>query len=143
MTVPSTAQLAAATRFCELLNDGDVPGISALLSDDGFVHEYAPVSLGAEACAKKDKARTVELFDFTFKETVQRMGIELPPKQVVHGVDNIMFLVVDNGIKKNGDAYTVEYILIFTFEPGGNKIKGVREYQDSVYVNRQFEGWYQ
>lgn len=37
--------------------------------------------------------------------------------------------VVDNGVKKSGDAYSVEYILIFTFEPGSDKIGGIREYQ--------------
>lgn len=92
-SLSSPAQLAVATRFCEYLNTGDVSGIASLLSDTDFVHEYAPQSLGADACAPKDKRRTLELFEFTFKQTVQRMGIELPPRQVVQGVDSVMFLV--------------------------------------------------
>ena len=61
-----------------------------------------------------------------------------------------MFLVDDHGVKKNGKQYMVEYILIFEFAPPstavseGNdgKITAITEFQDSAYVNGEFEGWY-
>ena len=50
--------------------------------------------------------------------------------------------VSDCGFKPGGKPYHVEYILIFRFEPGEDKILSISEYQDSQYVNDQFKNWY-
>ncbi|TFK51532.1 hypothetical protein OE88DRAFT_1558220 [Heliocybe sulcata] len=138
MTTPEQRQLHSATRFCEGLNTADVPLIATLLSDSPeFTHRYMPASLGPAARGTRNKAETLDLFKITFEKTVQ-----LPPKMAIQGKDAIMFLVVDTGMKPGGIPYHVEYILIFTFEAGGDKILHIDEYQDSAYVNEAFKDWY-
>ena len=48
----------------------------------------------------------------------------------------------DNGVRKDGTSYFVEYIMFIRFTPGTDKIASIVEFQDSLYVSREFAGWY-
>ena len=49
----------------------------------------------------------------------------------------------DNGVKKDGTRYQVEYVMFIGFALGTNKISSVVEFQDSLYVAKEFSGWYE
>ena len=122
---PSTtqaAQLQTCLTFCKALNTADLSTIRSCISPTNIIHRYIPRTLGPAAEGTRNFDETMTLFAATFESVVQRMGIELPPMEVVQGKNKIVFLVRDRGVKKDGREYDVEYVMIFGFEEGAEKI---------------------
>ena len=132
-----SAQLQTCLRLCTALNAASLPQIqSCLSSSPHFTHRYLPRTLGAAAQEARNFDDTMAVFKDTFESVVQRMGIELPPKEVVQGTDKVVFVVEDRGVKRDGTGYEVEYVMIFGFEGGREEIGELLQFR----VRRCFDG---
>lgn len=131
MTTLAERQMNSILAFLTALNSADLAGIEAPLSlSPTFRHQYLPSTLGAAAAKASTRAEMMAIMKHTFENVVYKMGIEIPLKEVVHDKERgkAMVLLRDRGISKarkgvaDGERYDIEYIIIFSFEEGTDRI---------------------
>lgn len=131
MTTLADRQMDSVLGFLTALNGADLAGIEAPLSlSPNFRHQYLPTTLGAAAAKASTRVEMMAIMKHTFESVVYKMGIEIPLKEVVQDKERgkIMVLLRDRGISKarkgvtDGEKYDIEYIIIFSFEEGTDRI---------------------
>ncbi|KAJ7457220.1 hypothetical protein B0H11DRAFT_2063407 [Mycena galericulata] len=135
LSAPNPKQLENAYEFLKHLNALDFDAIGELLSPD-FKHVYLPATIvppdGKDDRGKEDligvlKYNLLNVFD----------GVTyLPPLDVIHGSDAVVFHLKSDGISKSGKKYTNEYMITFHFK--GEKIVKLNEFVDSKYSSAYF-----
>ncbi|KAI0684395.1 hypothetical protein C8Q76DRAFT_788691 [Earliella scabrosa] len=98
------------------INASDVAAIALLLSDETFAHRYMPSTMGPESVGSRNKAEILAVFKGTFDKVMDHMGGggQIDIREMVQGQDRIVIL-----------------------------ISSVLEYQDSLYIVKEFKGWYE
>ncbi|KAI0737785.1 hypothetical protein C8Q80DRAFT_304264 [Daedaleopsis nitida] len=130
----SASQLAVVHQFLRALNANDTD----MLSDKSFSHRYMPSS-HIWVCV----FRYTLLSECLGTSMSDSPHLQIKIEEVVQQQDHIVILrVEDDGRKRDGTPYRVEYIVFIHFTLGTDKIYSVVEYQDSLYVAREFAGWY-
>ncbi|KAF8205878.1 hypothetical protein K438DRAFT_1817526 [Mycena galopus ATCC 62051] len=128
-------QLENAHAFIKHLNALDWVHLGELLSPD-FRHQYFPATVapldGKDDRGKEDFIGVVKYNLETFFEKVTF----LPPLDVIHDSDAVVFHLKSDGISNSGEKYNNEYMLTFKFY--GEKIVKINEFVDSKYSSTYF-----
>ncbi|KAJ7512830.1 hypothetical protein B0H11DRAFT_1947589 [Mycena galericulata] len=128
-------QLENAHAFLGYLNTLNFDAVADLLAPD-FVHEYFPASLTPPAGkATRGKEELVDLFKYMWLTVFDSLTL-LPPTDIIHGSDAVVFHVKSDGLSKSGNKYNNEYVMTFRF--AGEKIVSIKEFVDSKYTNSYF-----
>ena len=64
-------------------------------------------------------------------------------EELFHGSSQDFPQLNDKGQTKGGKPYDIEYVMFVGFTPGTDKISSIVEFQDSLYLSRQFADWYE
>ncbi|KAJ7244385.1 hypothetical protein B0H12DRAFT_1129263 [Mycena haematopus] len=128
-------QLQNAHAFIDHLNALDWIPLTELLSPD-FKHQYLPATI-VPPDGKDDRGRDefVGVLKYNLENVFGKVTY-LPPLDVIHGENAVVFHLKSDGISKSGKKYNNEYMVTFHFE--GEKIIRLKEFVDSKYSSAYF-----
>jgi uncharacterized protein len=124
------ANKAIATRFCELLSAGDLPGTLDLMTDDVnyWILGRPDVMRSAGPHTKAEMAR---IFRIMYENFVN--GMKFTPKSMIAEGDEVALEAESYGELKNGRVYNNQYHILFKIRDG--RIAEGREYLDTQHAH--------
>ncbi|KAK7052518.1 hypothetical protein R3P38DRAFT_2603938 [Favolaschia claudopus] len=125
-----TKQLENAHAFIKHLNALDWDSLADLLAPN-FKHQYLPSTIippdGKDDRGKEDFVNNLKV---TLENVFDKVTY-LPPIDVIHGSNAVVFHLKSDGASKSGRKYNNEYMVTFHFD--GEKIIKLNEFVDSKY----------
>ncbi|KAF7351955.1 hypothetical protein MVEN_01157600 [Mycena venus] len=128
-------QLYNAHAFLKHLNALEWTPLADLMSPD-FRHQYFPASISPpDGKEDRGKEEFIGVLKYNFEIVFEKVML-LPPTDVIHGSDAVVFHLKSDGMSKSGKKFNNEYMFTFHFE--GEKIIKLNEFVDSKYSSAYF-----
>ncbi|KAF7351945.1 hypothetical protein MVEN_01156500 [Mycena venus] len=135
MSDTHATQLENAHAFMKHLNALDWTSLADLMSPD-FRHQYLPASIiPLDGKEDRGKEEFIGILKHYFEIVFEKVTF-LPPTDVIHGSNAVVFHLKADGMSKSGKKYNSEYM--FTFHFDGEKIVKLNEFVDSKYSSAYF-----
>ncbi|KDQ10953.1 hypothetical protein BOTBODRAFT_35726 [Botryobasidium botryosum FD-172 SS1] len=125
----ASPRLQAALDWLHAFDKRDIAALNNIVTDS-FTHQTLPISLGQEVVGKEAFSKHVEGLSAQFAD------FETTETDVIEGPQKIFILAKSTSTSKSGAPFTHEYGVIFSFD--GEKISSIKEYVDSLYIQRFF-----